>query len=118
MALDKYLVCKNCGKEFIFSASEQEFFASKGYTNDPTKCKDCRRLAKLEKEQRGSTAVCVNCGKTEKVTFTVTHPDTILCNDCFEKLRPHLMQTLPPEQTTTEGELQVVNLEDATGIGH
>lgn len=26
---DKTLVCKECGEEFLFSASEQEFYAEK-----------------------------------------------------------------------------------------
>ena len=28
---DKTLVCKDCGKEFIFSAGEQAFYAEKGF---------------------------------------------------------------------------------------
>ena len=28
---DKTLVCKECGKEFVFTAGEQEFYAEKGY---------------------------------------------------------------------------------------
>ena len=35
---DKTLVCRDCGKEFVFSASEQQFFADKGFQNDPTRC--------------------------------------------------------------------------------
>ena len=35
MKEDKTLVCKECGKEFVFSASEQEFYESKGFTNEP-----------------------------------------------------------------------------------
>ncbi|MBQ5566206.1 MAG: zinc-ribbon domain-containing protein, partial [Clostridia bacterium] len=36
---DKTLTCKECGKEFVFSASEQEFYASKGFQNEPKKCR-------------------------------------------------------------------------------
>ncbi len=32
---DKTLVCKDCGKEFIFTAGEQEFYAEKGFQNEP-----------------------------------------------------------------------------------
>lgn len=39
---DKTLVCKDCGKEFVFSAGEQEFYAEKGFQNEPIRCKDCR----------------------------------------------------------------------------
>lgn len=43
MKEDKTLVCKECGKEFVFSASEQEFYESKGFTNEPGRCPACRQ---------------------------------------------------------------------------
>ena len=39
---DKTLTCKECGNEFIFSAGEQEFYAEKGFVNEPQRCKECR----------------------------------------------------------------------------
>ena len=38
MYQDKTLICRDCGQEFIFSAGEQEFFASKGLQNEPGRC--------------------------------------------------------------------------------
>ena len=35
---DKTLVCKDCGQEFTFTAREQEFYAEKGFTNEPQLC--------------------------------------------------------------------------------
>ena len=35
---DKTLICKECGKEFVFTAGEQEFYASKGFENEPQRC--------------------------------------------------------------------------------
>ena len=35
---DKILTCRECGAEFTFSASEQEFYASKGFQNQPSRC--------------------------------------------------------------------------------
>ena len=32
---DKTLVCKECGKEFVFTAGEQEFYAERGFQNEP-----------------------------------------------------------------------------------
>ena len=32
---DKTLVCKDCGNEFVFTAGEQEFYAEKGFVNEP-----------------------------------------------------------------------------------
>jgi len=43
---DKTLICKDCGKEFTFTEGEQQFFAEKGFTNEPTRCKDCRTAKK------------------------------------------------------------------------
>ena len=48
---DKTLVCKDCGKEFIWTAGEQEFYASKGFENAPVRCPECR---KNRKSQRNS----------------------------------------------------------------
>ena len=39
---DKTLVCKECGNEFVFTAGEQEFYAEKGFVNEPQRCKACR----------------------------------------------------------------------------
>ena len=38
---DKTLVCKDCGKEFVWTAGEQEFYASRGFENQPQRCKPC-----------------------------------------------------------------------------
>lgn len=39
---DMPLVCKACGETFIFTAGEQEFYADKGFLNEPTRCPRCR----------------------------------------------------------------------------
>lgn len=38
---DKKIVCKDCGKEFDFTAKEQEFYQQKGLF-EPKRCKECR----------------------------------------------------------------------------
>ncbi len=48
---DKTLVCKDCGKEFIFTEGEQAFYQEKGFTNEPTRCLECRRANKARKQQ-------------------------------------------------------------------
>ncbi|MTK13350.1 MAG: cytochrome C551 [Clostridiaceae bacterium] len=45
---DKTLSCKDCGKDFIFTEGEQEFYKEKGFENDPVRCPDCRRARKQE----------------------------------------------------------------------
>lgn len=49
---DKKITCKDCGKEFIFTVGEQEFFKEKGFENDPVRCPDCRRARKAQKMNR------------------------------------------------------------------
>lgn len=40
---DKSLTCITCGTQFVFTAGEQEFHATKGFTNEPRRCLTCRR---------------------------------------------------------------------------
>jgi len=46
---DKSLQCSDCGATFTFSAEEQEFFQSKGFTNEPKRCPSCRRAHKAQR---------------------------------------------------------------------
>ena len=46
---DKTIVCKDCGKEFIFTVGEQEFYKEKGFENDPVRCPECRRARKQQR---------------------------------------------------------------------
>lgn len=43
---DITLTCKDCGKEFVFTAGEQKFYDEKGFTNQPQRCKECRDAKK------------------------------------------------------------------------
>lgn len=53
MYADKNLNCKDCGAEFVFTAGEQEFYAQKGFDNEPVRCKECRDKKKAEKNDKG-----------------------------------------------------------------
>jgi CxxC-x17-CxxC domain-containing protein len=46
---DKTLTCRDCGTAFIFTAGEQEFYAQKGFDNEPTRCRHCRQLRKAQR---------------------------------------------------------------------
>ena len=85
---DKILVCKDCGQEFTFTAGEQEFYAEKGFTNEPQRCKACRN-ARKEKVNGGARkmydAVCANCGKACQVPFEPHTDRPVFCSDCFKK---------------------------------
>ena len=47
---DKTIVCKDCGKEFVFTEGEQAFYAEKGFTNEPVRCPDCRKARKQQRQ--------------------------------------------------------------------
>lgn len=53
---DKTLVCKECGKEFVFTAGEQEFYAERGFQNEPQRCKACRDARKNAARGPGSSS--------------------------------------------------------------
>lgn len=93
MFQDKTFACKDCGQEFIFTAGEQEFFAEKGFTNEPQRCKACRDARKggnsSSRERRDDRpmyeAVCASCGKHCKVPFEPRTDRPVYCSDCFRK---------------------------------
>ncbi len=39
----KILICVDCGEEFVFTASAQQYFADRGITGDPKRCRNCYR---------------------------------------------------------------------------
>lgn len=51
---DKTITCVDCGEEFVFTARDQEFYAEKGFNNEPKRCKACRDKKKAEKNTRFS----------------------------------------------------------------
>jgi CxxC-x17-CxxC domain-containing protein len=51
---DQYLKCVDCGEEFVFTASEQQFYQDKGLTNAPTRCRTCREARKAQRAAGGA----------------------------------------------------------------
>ena len=41
---DKKLICKDCNAEFVFTVGE--FYKEKGFTNEPSRCPECRKARK------------------------------------------------------------------------
>lgn len=89
---DKTLTCKECGNEFTFSAEEQEFFAERGFKNEPSRCKACRATRRNRNQgSRGSDyrpremfdAVCSKCGRETQVPFKPTNNRPVYCSDCY-----------------------------------
>ena len=85
---DKTLVCKECGNEFVFPAGEQEFYAEKGLTHEPQRCKACRDARKNagRAERVMYTGVCATCGGEAKVPFEPKDGRPVYCSECFAKL--------------------------------
>ncbi|MBE0600974.1 MAG: zinc-ribbon domain containing protein [Firmicutes bacterium] len=111
MFTDKTLTCRDCGAPFTFTASEQEFFAEKGFTNEPTRCSSCRATRRNgdtrnnrgtdrnsnQYNSRGSQrnadrpmydAVCDSCGVATKVPFMPRGDKPVYCRDCFNRMNP------------------------------
>ena len=53
---DKSILCSDCKTNFTFTAGEQEFFQSKGFTNEPKRCPPCRRANKAQRSDSGSNS--------------------------------------------------------------
>ena len=91
---DKQLTCKDCGQEFVFSAREQEFYAEKGFENEPGRCPDCRSARKANTRggmSRGPRqmfkAICAECGQETEVPFQPSGDRPVYCRDCFQNRR-------------------------------
>ncbi|MFZ7103975.1 MAG: zinc-ribbon domain containing protein [Peptococcaceae bacterium] len=88
---DKTLTCKDCGSDFIFSAGEQEFYAEKGFQNEPQRCTSCRKARKQHQNNSGRqqrqmfTAICSSCGVETQVPFKPNGTKPVYCRDCFQK---------------------------------
>ncbi len=86
---DKTLVCKDCGQDFVFTSGEQEFYASRGFENEPQRCKSCRDARK--NATRGAremhVAECASCGSEAKVPFKPREDRPVYCSECFAKMK-------------------------------
>jgi CxxC-x17-CxxC domain-containing protein len=89
---DKNITCADCGKEFVFSAADQEFHASKGFTNEPKRCTACRETRRSTREGSGGRrqmypAVCAECGKQTEIPFEPKSDRPVYCSTCYDKIK-------------------------------
>ena len=89
---DKTLTCRECGAEFVFTASEQQFYAEKGFQNEPGRCPSCRAARRQANGQnRGDRpmfdVVCDNCGRPTQVPFQPRGDRPVYCRECFDAQR-------------------------------
>jgi CxxC-x17-CxxC domain-containing protein len=87
---DKSLTCADCGGQFLFTASEQEFHHQKGFTNEPRRCASCRE--KRKREGRGllppsqmHKTTCAGCGGEAEVPFVPRLSKPVYCRACFDR---------------------------------
>jgi CxxC-x17-CxxC domain-containing protein len=97
---DKVLVCADCSQEFVFTASEQDFYAQRGFS-DPKRCAPCRNARKSARPDGGAgfgnggvrgprqmfAATCSKCGRSTEVPFQPTNGKPVYCSDCFRSVR-------------------------------
>ena len=92
MYTDKSIPCIDCGTPFIFTANEQEFYAQKGFSNEPKRCKNCRDKRKSASFGDGGSrqlynVTCGACGKPTQVPFNPTNGKPVYCRDCYRDRR-------------------------------
>ena len=101
--VDKMLTCRDCGKEFVFTAGEQEFYASKGLAHEPRRCGDCRNTRRQtdggggrgggggggfgRPQRQMHDVICNSCGRLTQVPFVPTGTRPVYCMDCFQGSR-------------------------------
>lgn len=92
MSEDKTLTCRDCGSQFVFSASEQQFYADKGFQNEPGRCPACRASRRQASGQNRADrpmydVICDNCGAATQVPFQPRGDRPVYCRDCFDQMR-------------------------------
>jgi CxxC-x17-CxxC domain-containing protein len=108
---DRTLTCADCSQEFVFTASEQQFYADRQFS-EPRRCPSCRASRKASRGGAGAsggsggyssggysgggydrgpremfTATCSSCGREAQVPFRPTSGKPVYCSDCFTSQR-------------------------------
>jgi CxxC-x17-CxxC domain-containing protein len=111
MSVDKTITCSDCNQSFTFTASEQDFYAERGFT-EPRRCPSCRASRKAARNAEGGggyssggyssggyggggsrgprqmyAATCSSCGQETEVPFQPTSGKPVYCNTCFAQRR-------------------------------
>lgn len=96
---EQALTCRDCNQPFVFTAGEQEFYASRGLTNTPGRCPECRAARKGGGSSAGGggysdrapremhEARCDSCGGVARVPFVPRGDKPVYCSDCFSRNR-------------------------------
>lgn len=126
---DRTVKCATCGRDFLFTAKEQEFFMGKGF-KEPRHCRECRQQRKQERDEAISQAtgqplppgremfkvICANCQRETCVPFKPITGKPVLCKDCFiaqrygsvpQAVGPQPMTNTVPFTPTVVGDMKM-----------
>ena len=101
MSADLSLACRDCGQAFTYTSGEQDFYASRGFS-EPSRCPDCRAARKAQRDGGGYSsygsysgsgrsgremfaATCSSCGQEAQVPFQPSGDRPVYCSDCFQQ---------------------------------
>ena len=132
---DKQLPCRDCEDPFTFTAGEQEFYASKGLLNEPTRCPSCRQVRRSSRNSLeeidgyvrygsfvsfgGKTprqmhpALCASCDQMTEVPFKPRGDRPVYCRTCYDHVRPKQEQDVSPAEEVV-AEKEDVSSEEAS----
>jgi CxxC-x17-CxxC domain-containing protein len=108
---DQIIACVDCATEFPFTAKEQEFYAQKGFTSTPKRCKPCRNARKDQagsgggasrsssggygsssgygdrapREREMHKVTCGGCGTETEVPFKPRGDRPVYCRPCYSQ---------------------------------
>lgn len=84
---DKLLTCRDCGREFVFSVGEQQFYQARGLQHEPRRCAECRSTRRQSdgnaRPRTMHDVICDSCGRLTQVPFVPTGSRPVYCLDCF-----------------------------------
>lgn len=93
---DKFLICKDCKRKFLFSVREQKQFGQRGWP-DPVRCKVDRRMKKilnLALEENVSitdevqfSETCDKCDRSFLTRIKRKPGINLYCDDCWEEIK-------------------------------
>ena len=71
------LICRDCGKEFVFTEGEQDFYERMGFTY-PSRCREGR----ASEEKQNGHLTCADCG------IKLPKDATVYCETCLSHRQP------------------------------
>ena len=90
---DKTLTCADCGQDFTFTASEQQFYADRQFS-EPRRCATCRAVRKAARggagnggSSYGNGGYSSGGGGYDRAPREMFSAKPVYCSDCFSSQR-------------------------------